>query len=1299
MAFNFVQTALDKLKKTAVSLGKNVTGYFDPTSNQGNNFWSSTTGKGLANLQKTGLQDINPQKYGEFLRTSTDYYQSKLPESVSKYTKPITNMAANTAQTVGTGVYNIFKGSGQATRGVIENKPITALKGLANVAVGTGQTIVPASPLFQIPNISTNLPVNKTTDIPQRFAQGFLNTISQAGLPETIESKNVKLKLPILGEVEFDPAKSVGGMFGYVKNPTNEQLYKITSSVFNDSKITNLIGKGSMILTKGGIEGFVQGLSSLPDNATEDEIVKHLTNQIIQGAASELFFRSAGAIAKKIWSGFKPYLGGIEEHWNTPIATMEYDAQGNRITVPMWKYKLRSFGLNVEDINKLSEDDYNAYQKQTQKYISENVTTAKSDIQGRKVADQGEIGASKIRTTISESNKPLKTSASETIIPKNATREQVAATIPDRINNFIENTLGYSTKEPEGGTREAGAYTKTLRKGQAILTTKVEEGLGSQNALVRNAASIIQNFFRGAGMSPERAEASMSLRGEMSSANTRSFDVMNSLYDLVGNDKKSLARINAVLDPELATTKISFKDLDNSEQAVYTLIREGLDLVHDTSYANGHISQDLYVKNQGKYTPRLYEVNEVPAEVSKFVTQGKKMVNDLYKPRTDINEWKIENSLNDPVYSFGKRLAQVETNSAIKKYTDFLSSNPRFVSDIERPGFTKLSDSPAYGSLSGKYVLNSAAEDLKGFFFSNQAAQNLYDVFRAYDRMPIRQLQKKLLTVFNPTTNVGNIVSDQVFGFMTGVDPLTLNKNLLDFKNDPQSYKEINDYLISKGINATDITRTDFVNKLGEIDALAGGKKPSKVKLTANKIQSFYGGTDDIYKASAFKALLDKGFTLEEATRKVADGFQNYANVGKYYDVASKTPLIGKPFIKFQGDLIRMIKNAVVNNPIGLITFLGMLKGVSYLSSKISGETDEDRKTRETRFAAPTIPGLNIPLTWQTPWGEINVARYISPFYANNETTNIASNMIPFVPNIDTKKDVASNIALNLNDPLLAPLGQLAVNRDFRGKPISDPNENKYQPSTLTPGEQLINKAKFLGRAYAPPPVNSAIDVASVASGGKDMYGRTQTVPQAVARLGGIKVTQFGSKEAEEYRQKDTEYEQYANEAIDKQINSVYKQQLKGEITEEQATKRVKYLETQKKDVNLTGGTEGIVRYLDEKGTMREVDLSPISEPKYTGNKTMDKKILSDYKSAIRSQQNGAYELYKAGKLSLEEAVKIMEDLQKTYDSLSTGKGKFTVKKVSYSPKAINIKSMGDLLSSSKSVKLKTKKYKFKRTL
>ena len=716
------------------------------------------------------------------------------------------------------------------------------------------------------------------------------------------------------------------------------------------------------------------------------------------------------------------------------------------------------------------------------------------------------------------------------------TREEVAATLDTKINDLMESTAGYKTETPlVTGSKGASGYTRLLRNVQGKIETGIEKGLASQNSLIRTASSVLHGFFKELGTSPQRTQANLSLKGKLSTARSQPYDVMQSLYDALGpKAETSKARIDAVLDPAASKIKVTYNNLTPTEKAVYSLIRQTFDLVHDMSYANGDISPSTYKKNLGNYSARLYTQYEIPPEINKFINQSFKKINtDIYRSKGNINQWKIDNKLNDPIYAAGKRLSQVESNRAIRQYTDFIASQSHLVSQVERKGFTKLSDSPAYGKLSGKYIVNSAAEELKGFFFANEGLNKLYDVFKIYDRLPPRQLYKKILTVFNPTTNVGNITSDNVFGFLVGVDPITLNYNLARLKANPKEFKQYVNYLTDRGIVGTDITRTDFVSKIGSIDELGGVTKSNLLEKGSAKVQGFYGGTDDAYKVAALKSLIDKGYNLEEATRLVSDGFQNYASVGKFYDVASKVPIVGQPFIKFQGDLIRIVKNAAVNRPLHLITFLATLKAISLLASKASGETDEQRVARENRFGANKIPGLDISLQWQTPIGEINVARYISPFYTTNlnesATTQALNKLLPGVPEIARDKtgklDIPGTIALNANDPLLAPLVQLAVDRDFRNKFISDPKASPYFGSDLPTEEQLKNRVIWLARAYTPPQINSLIDVRSAAMGQPNMYGQQQTVPQAIARVAGVKIQQATPSVIQQGQEKSAYFE------------------------------------------------------------------------------------------------------------------------------------------------------------------------------
>jgi len=344
---------------------KQVKQYFNPESNRGQNFWSSKAAQGLGRVQQRGLESISPRLFGQTLRSGSQMIENVLPQKVRPYFHTPANMAINTAQTVGSGAYNIFRGAGQTARGVYNRNLLQTGAGLARTAKGTGQIVAPAYTkggftLFQGANLLSSLPQREKPKAYSRVAQGVLSGMSQANLPETVPSVDTKIKIPLIGDVSFDPAKKVGEMIGFTQNPTNKKLYEITSNVFNDRAVSGLFKRAGIILSKGGIEGMIQGLADLPDNSTEEDIKKYLASQIAFGAASELGFRTAGSVANKLWREFKPYLGDVGKHWTTPVKTMQYDPEtGERIVMPLWKYKLKNkIGLTTQDITELSPEDY-----------------------------------------------------------------------------------------------------------------------------------------------------------------------------------------------------------------------------------------------------------------------------------------------------------------------------------------------------------------------------------------------------------------------------------------------------------------------------------------------------------------------------------------------------------------------------------------------------------------------------------------------------------------------------------------------------------------------------------------------------------------------------------------------------------------------------------------------------------------------------------------------------------------------------------------------------------------------------
>ena len=776
---------------------------------------------------------------------------------------------------------------------------------------------------------------------------------------------------------------------------------------------------------------------------------------------------------------------------------------------------------------------------------------------------------------------------------ENVYKKEIADSIDDRVAKLIEDTAGYSIKPPTpkeiGMIRKAlqapgklghALWTENIRKLQDAAGRGLEKASGSQNTLVRNAAKLLYGFNREFTKSPETIQKGMEMTGGINASRSRAYDVADSIYNMIDRSEASLKRINNVLDPALVPAKekkLSFDDLTPKEQRAYGFIRDGLDIVHDISYAKlGRISKEVYDKNLGKYTPRTYGEFELPKEVNDFINQSTtKLAEGLFKSRKDVDTWKQENNLADPVYGLAKRITEVETNRSIMEYGNWVAKQPRLISDTPKKGYRQLGDSPAYGALKGKYVLDSVADDFTGFQFANTGLNGIYDVLKWYDRLPIRKLQKKYLTVMNPTTHLGNAASDNVFSWMVGVDPITVNKNVAQLMANKRLRKQYEDYLTKSGIVGTDITRSELVDQMAKIKDLSIEDRTvmRKIADTFQKadtaITSAYGGTDDIYKMAALKSLLDKGASLKEASRLVNDGYQNYNKVGVFYDVASKIPVVGPAFIKFQGDLIRMIKNGIVNKPLHTVGLLMSFQAIADMTSRWSGETKEERDVREGRLGAPKIPGLNIPLAWNTPHGEINIARYLAPFYLVNSADSDGEaratisrvvpggNIIDFAMGYLNDRDLASSLASTVQDPLLGPFLNIMLDRDFRGKRIRDQGETKYAPSTLTTEEKLLNVGKYLQRSYTPPLVNALEDAISNIQGKPDYYGKERNVPQALLRLGGIKVEQFGPEQAKKAMEKTAEFLLNKDEALKKNISQINNDFIEGKINKETRDKRI----------------------------------------------------------------------------------------------------------------------------------------------
>lgn len=729
----------------------------------------------------------------------------------------------------------------------------------------------------------------------------------------------------------------------------------------------------------------------------------------------------------------------------------------------------------------------------------------------------------------------------------------------------------------------------TLRKLQDFSDALISRGLQSESSIFRGIANGLRGFAGGLGKGQDVLSGISRLQGTQEYGLKLQSDLNENVFKgLLQGNVDSLRRIHRVLDPEAYVGQAAPQLAQNEQQAA-GMLRLVSDFINDSNYQRGFISQENWLKNRGgKYIMRAYNwESELPEETQRFFEKNRfKMDIGGFMKRGELTDEMKSALSQDPIYLVGTRLREAISNAALHEFATSIKNNAELVSNTARNGFTQLSDHKAFGDLAGKFVRKDIVENINGLYFTNKFADAIYGVLRMYDNNPARRGLKKWLTVYNPAVRTGNNISELWFANNIGINPVSFGKQFLKERakgtiaeNDPLYLKMMKDGLVgsnvtSELVDATAQTRQDMLRM---VDPTVAQKVLGAFQSADKAITGTYGRVDDYAKLAAMKILLRRGYNYPEAARQVARGFQNYRNVGWMWDVSSKLPMFGKTFGRFVGNMVQMEANAWVDRPIRKAATYGMIAAFADLMSAASGEEEQDRETREGRSWFPRVLGSNVPLSFQTPLGEVNASRWFpatssSPFGADNMATDLGK-VSPFVPPV-TYKDgqMKYNPAAHTGDPLASPFLSLGLDQDFRGKSIQDPDQNPYVGSVLTPREKIENQLKFFGRSVSGGFLNTLKDIKSAAETGKDYYGRERSPMQAAANLIGLKVEKYGPEQAQNARDKSALYEVKGNERAEDKINAIQKAYRNGEITEEQAQARIQY----QRSIQKSGGESGV---------------------------------------------------------------------------------------------------------------------------
>ena len=683
---------------------------------------------------------------------------------------------------------------------------------------------------------------------------------------------------------------------------------------------------------------------------------------------------------------------------------------------------------------------------------------------------------------------------------------------------------------------------------ETAIANNVKIGITSQNKFVRNISEILANQFGGVIRTKEDLQEKLKFEGTVKRfALDESQALGKDLYNLLDNDFEAAKRVHSALDPELyePAERLTREQLNDKEKKVYDLLKEINEWSHDTNFANGFIDFETYSKFKDKYIGRAYAEYEMPSEVEEFIQYGNnsfngttKLETGIYKARKEINDWMKENKISDPIYLTMKRYMQTIQNDAIKNYIDYnIAQNPKLISDEPKAGFTKMGDSKIWGALKGKYISTVIANDFKGFFYANEVVNTFYTAAKMYDRTKFRQFMKKYHTVYSPFVQIGNMSGNYMFAFISGIDPITFSANIPKAISEIKNRGEIYKILLKEGYLGSAGITEDMLPLIKKDTKILTATEKTQVGLKKifgafdEKATDLYGGADNVAKMAAYMVYLEQGLSESQAKLKVYDSFQNYGTVGKNWDFASKIPVFGNPYVKFQADLQRIIKNGITSSPLTTIGALMMLQMFGNLLSDLSGEDEEKKKIREARKGIPKIPlpfGLSVPLVWQTKYGEINVARYISPLYLYDvgySETDLQeiSRFLPIqLINIGKEELGEKTTQIAFGDPLLGTIAQVLFDRDFRGKSIQNPDATRYKNPNPTTTEKIINSFNYVARGNFPF-YKSVMDFRDAMNGELDYYGRERSWKQSILN-NVIKIQDFGDGQVKSSIEKEISY-------------------------------------------------------------------------------------------------------------------------------------------------------------------------------
>lgn len=906
--------------------------------------------------------------------------------------------------------------------------------------------------------------------------------------------------------------------------------------------------------------------------------------------------------------------------WNTPVSVYR---DGKRVQIPMWEYKMKNqpLGFGIQDINKLSPEDY---ARQTGMSVKAAEKTLKV-----KAKDRGFVSSVSESGNVSE---PVKIKTKGSYIPKANTKlmGEAKALLEDGASIDFKNTKDLDKKvaatiqealaQDKAGNHEAAAnlYNNLARHGtelgRSVQAFNMLDKM-SPEAITKTAARSIQKYNETAIRKiPE-------LSGEQQKMISSRVDEIMNMAD--GREKNiKINELKNVID-NFIPSSVADKAITIWKAGLLTSLRtHERNIIGNTIMGSSEVAKDI----PASMADRLMSLKTGKRTLT-FTTKGsgeafskntQQQVKDKlllgYDPSQDITKYDIKKvnwNLKNPVERF------------FKFYTDTVFNT---LSAADTPFFNSAYARSLHDQ-AGAQAINAGKQGNKAFIKSL--------IEKPTDEMVATALKDAQVATFKDK-NVLSSVAGSIKTKLAG-QPKLLG----------EAGKVVGEVMMPfTGVPSSIVGKTIAYSPLG------------LVKGAINTGRVLSGSVPELQR---------------QAAQELGRGVMGTAlfSLGAY--LMSKGLMTGQPKDTKEADLWKLqgkqANSIFINGKWRSINSIGpqnliMLAGAKYneeMSKEDGSIGSYAGSLAKDQLSQTFLAGVQGPLNAIT-----DPNRYGKSYLGNTASST--------VPNIikDTSKafDPSARENNTVKDYLKSSIpgirNTLLPRRDVLGNIIPQ------EPTGIGAFIDLFNSKK---------PIENAVvnELSRLYSVGQEALPSKLTTNQTILKQK-VKLTfeQLDNLEAgvgEELKPR-----------LETLINSPTYQRLDDDKKVKAIDKIVQDTRTQYKNinadtilagksatgypqVNTTASSEyqssankqdksKIYSYVDEDGNYKEIDLTPIEYPKLTGNTELDKKIISKYKGKLTTQKNGIVTLYEQGEITADEAEKMLNDLIKQSNKLSSKKGK-----------------------------------------